>query len=96
MDVASSVAGTGWTWPLTPLAFCNPQPLQIICSTMRGTHKGSFSVLTHRLLLLVAQVCRQGVERIGPAVVHVLITRMSGESAQMEVHLGAVTVFSEG
>lgn len=48
------------------------------------------------LLLLVAQVRHQIVQRIGPAVVKVLIAGVTGQSAQVEDHLGAVALCGEG
>lgn len=47
-------------------------------------------------LFLVAQVRGQIVQRIGPAVVKELISGLTGHSAQVEDHLGAVALCGEG
>lgn len=80
--------------PMSPNAKNTPYSA---CSLRRGgDHEGSFSVLDRHLLLLVVQVRHQIVERIGPAVVHELIAGVTGESAQVEDHLGAVAMCGEG
>jgi hypothetical protein len=45
----------------------------------RGAMKAPSLFLARRLLLLVKQVRRQIVQRIGPAVVKVLITEVTGQ-----------------